>query len=302
MKRFCLFALAAFCMFSARAEIVTRDDAGQELHLVQPARRIVSLAPHITELLFAAGAGGSIVGTVEYSDYPAAAKAIPRVGGYSQLDLEAIVALKPDLVIGWQSGNPPAAIAELRSLGLPLFLSQPDRIEDVARTLELLGRLAGTDAIAKTAALHFRERYAQLQARYANKPPVSVFYEIWNHPLSTINGRQIISDVLRLCSARNVFADLPGLAPAVSVEAVLAANPEAIIASGMGEARPEWLDEWRRWPQLAATAHGNLFFVPPELIQRHTTRLLDGAERLCADIELARTKALVGTKRSAGGS
>ena len=282
--------LVGLLVIQAKADIVVKDDTGQEVRLKQPARRIVSLAPHITEVLFAAGAGERVVGTVSYSDYPQAAKSIALVGTYTQFDLEAIVALKPDLVIGWFSGNLPASIDKLRRLGLPVFLSQPDHIEDVARTLEQFGRLAGSETIADAAARRFREHHAQLQARYANRPPVEVFYEVWNQPLMTINGHQIISDILRLCGAHNVFAELPTLAPQVTEESVLAANPEAIIASGMGEARPEWLDQWKHWPQLIAVARGNLFFVPPQLIQRHTPRMLDGAERACADIETARTR------------
>jgi iron complex transport system substrate-binding protein len=274
----------------AQAEVTVVDDTGAQVRLPAAARRIVSLAPHVTELLFAAGAGARIIGTVDYSDYPPPAKRIARVGGYSQVDLETVVALKPDLVIAWESGNAPAAIAKLRALGVPVFVNQPDRIPDVARSIEQFGRLAGTSMVADPAAAEFRERYASLSTRYANRPKLRVFYEIWKEPLMTINGKQIISDAIRLCGGENVFADLPVLAPKVTVEAVLAANPDVIVASGMGEARPEWLDDWKRWPQLAAAAKGNLFFVPPELIQRHTPRVLDGAERLCKDLEEARGK------------
>ncbi|HEX8989288.1 MAG TPA: cobalamin-binding protein [Rhodocyclaceae bacterium] len=292
--RVSILRMAAVALFvaalPARAEVTVTDDTGAQVTLRASARRIVSLAPHITELLFAAGAGARIIGTVDYSDYPPAAKRIARVGGYSQLDLETVAALKPDLVIAWESGNPPAAVAKLRALGVPVFVNQPDRILDVARSIEQFGRLAGTSMVAEPAAAEFRARYQALADRYANRPKLRVFYEIWKDPLMTINGKQIISDAIRLCGGENVFADLPALAPKVSVEAVLAANPDVIVASGMGEARPEWLDDWKRWPQLAAAASGNLYFVPPELIQRHTPRVLDGAQRLCEDLEEARGK------------
>ncbi len=285
---------AALCAFlhisSASAAVTAVDDTGAQVTLRSSASRIVSLSPHITELLFAAGAGARIIGTVDYSDYPPPAKRIARVGGYTQLDLETIAALKPDLVIAWESGNPPAAVAKLRALGIPVFVNQPDRILDVARSIEQFGRLAGTSQVADPAAAEFRARYERLAARYANRPKLRVFYEIWKEPLMTVNGRQIISDAIRLCGGDNVFADLPVLAPQVTVESVLAANPEVIAASGMGESRPEWLDDWRRWPQLAAVAKDNLYFVPPELIQRHTPRVLDGTERLCEDLEQARAK------------
>ncbi len=282
--------LAALIVPAAHAEIVVRDDTGAEIHLPAPARRVVSLAPHITEDLFAIGAGDRLVGTVDYSDYPEAAKKVPRVGGYSRVDLEAVAALKPDLVIAWQSGNAAAQVGKLRSLGMPVFVTQPNRIDDVAASLEAFGELTGTTPTAKAAAAAFRERLAALRARYGGRPTVRAFYEVWHQPLMTVGGRQIISDVIHLCGGENVFANLTAMAPTVTAEAVIAADPEAIVASGMGEARPEWLDEWRRWPALTAVARGNLFFIPPDQIQRHTPRLLDGAERLCQQLEQARER------------
>ncbi len=280
--------LAAFNFASADVSVV--DDAGATVRLAQPAKRIVSLAPHVTETLFAAGAGERIVGTVDYSDYPEAAKKLPRVGGYSRFDLEAVAALKPDLIIAWQSGNAAAHVDKLRGLGFPLYVSQPNRIEDVASEIERLGVLAGTNTVANTVASQFRERLAGLHKRYAGRPAVRTFYQIWKQPLMTIGRRQIITDVVRLCGGENVFAQLETMAPTVTVEAVIAANPEAIIASGMGDSRPEWLDDWKRWTSITAVARDNLFFVQPELIQRHTPRLLDGAERLCQHLETTRSR------------
>lgn len=290
MKRGWVSLLLALTMLPASAEIIATDVSGTTVRLAAPARRIVSLAPHMTELLFAAGAGSGVVGNVEYGDYPPAAKAVARVGGAATLDLEAIVALKPDLVYGWESGNAPAALARLRSMGLTVFISETHRIEDIAGELERIGRLAGTEALAGPAAKAFRERYARLAARYSGRPPVTVFYQIWKQPLMTVNREQIISDAIRLCGGRNVFAQLPILAPTVTVEAVIAANPEVIVASGMDQSRPEWLDDWRRWHSLVAVARNNLYFIPPELIQRHTPRILDGAERLCGQLEAVRRK------------
>ena len=274
----------------ARAEITVKDDTGATVRLAQPARRIITLAPHMAESLFAAGAGDKLVGVVEYSDYPEVVKKIPRVGGYTRLDLEAIAALKPDLIIAWLSGNAPAHVDKLRALGFPVYVSQPDRIEDVAAELERFGALAGTGKVANAAAAQLRERLASLQQRYGKRPGVRTFYQVWKQPLSTIGGRQIISSVIRLCGGENVFEKLDAMAPTVSVEAVIAANPEAIVASGMDDARPEWLDDWRRWTSITAVARNNLFFIPPQLIQRHTPRLLDGAEMLCQHLETARSR------------
>lgn len=282
------FILAALCAVPALAEVRVTDDLGQTVVLAQPARRIVSLAPHATETLFTAGVGSRIVGAVSYSDYPEAAKTIPRVGGYHNLDLERIAALKPDLVVAWAGGNPPAQIERLRALGLTVYVSEPRKIEDVAYNVERLGALAGDAKAAREAAATFRRRHERLRARYANRPAVKVFYQIWNQPLMTVNGAHLISKAIALCGGVNVFHDLPALAPKVDLEAVLAADPEVIVASGMGQARPDWLDDWRRWPQLRAVRDGNLFFIPPDIIQRHSPRILDGAESLCRDLERVR--------------
>ena len=290
MKRLCAAALCALACLPVRGEIVATDVSGASIRLAAPARRIVSLAPHNTELRFAAGAGNRLVGNVEYGNYPSAAAALPKVGNYGRLDLEAILALKPDLVLAWQSGNAPASVDRLRALGLTVYLSETHRIEDIAGELERIGLLAGTGPAANAAATAFRERHATLAARYSRQPSVAVFYQIWKQPLMTVNGKQIISDAIRLCGGRNVFAQLPILAPTVTVEAVIAANPEAIVASGMGDSRPEWLDDWRRWSTLAAVAGDNLFFIPPDLIQRHTPRILDGAETLCTHLETVRAR------------
>ena len=283
-----LLALAP--LVSAHAEIKVTDDTGRTVRLARPAQRIVTLAPHMAETLYAAGAGERLVGTVEFSDYPLEAQRVRRVGGYSRVDLEAVAALKPDLVIGWQSGNAPSTLDALRALGLTVYVSQPDRIEDVAREIERFGELAGTEKVAQPKAAELRRRQSTLQREYASRPTVRTFYQIWKQPMATIGGKQIISSVISLCGGENVFAALGNLAPTVSVEAVIAANPEAIVASGMDAARPEWLDDWKRWATIAAVARDNLFFVPPELIQRHTPRLLDGAEIVCRQLESARQK------------
>ncbi len=285
-----LAVLLFFCATSARAEIALQDDTGATVRLAAPARRIVSLAPHITENLYAAGAGAHLVGAVDYSDYPAAATRLPRVGGYSMPDLEAIVALEPDLVLTWQSGNSDAVVNKLKALGLTVYQSQPEQLEDIPAGIEKMGRLAGTEAVANQSASAFRQRLASLRRQAAGKAAVPMFYQVWHRPLLTVGGSQIITDVIRLCGGDNVFAALPAKAPSVGIEAVLAADPEAIVASGMGRGTPIGLDEWRRWKQLRAVARNNLFHVPADFMQRPTPRLLDGAEQLCRHLETARTR------------
>ena len=292
-RRFFGFTVAVtFCLFTAHvdAEIVLKDDTGREIRLKAPAKRIVALAPHIAENLYAAGAGDRLVGTVDYSDYPPAAKAVPRVGGYSRVDLEAVAALKPDLVLAWESGNNMPQVDKLRALGLTVHVSQPNTMDSVADDLERLGKLAGTEASAIRAADSFRFRLAELRNANAGKPPVRTFYQIWKAPLMTVGGPQIISDAIKLCGGDNVFGHLKQMAPNVTVEAVLEANPEAIIATGMGDAKPEWLHDWDKWTRMTAVARGNLFHINPDIMQRHTPRILDGTTKLCAHLDVARSR------------
>ena len=272
----------------AHADLVFKDDTGQEVRLKAPAKRIVALAPHIAESLYAAGAGGKLVGTVDYSDYPPEAQKVPRVGGYSRVDLEAVAALRPDLVLAWESGNNMPQVDKLKALGLTVYVAQPNTMENVADQLERLGQLAGSEAVAKPAAEHFRQRLEALRKANAGKPKVRTFYQIWKTPLMTVGGPQIISDAITLCGGENVFGHLGKMAPTVSVEAVLEADPEAIIATGMGDAKPEWLKDWNQWPRLTAVKRNNLFHINPDIMQRHTPRILDGTERLCAHLDTAR--------------
>lgn len=288
-RHFSLLTVVLALSSGAHADLLFTDDTGQVVRLKAPAKRIVTLAPHAAESLYAAGAGDKLVGTVDYSDYPPAAKKVPRVGGYSRVDLEAVAALKPDLVLAWESGNNMTQVDQLKALGLTVYVSQPNTIENVANQIERLGQLAGTEAVANAVADHFRKQLENLRAANAGKPKVRVFYQIWKTPLMTVGGPQIITDAIRICGGENVFGHLKQMAPNVSVEAVLEADPEAIVATGMGDARPEWLHDWDPWTRMTAVKRNNLFHINPDIMQRHTPRILDGTEKLCAHLDVARS-------------
>ena len=274
-------------LLPAGADIRVTDDMGQPVVLEKPAQRIISLAPYITELLFAAGAGETIVAVTAFSDYPEAAKLLTQVGDGGGLDLEAILALQPDLVVAWQSGNPRVQVERLQALGITVFLSEPRWLEDVPATLQRLGRLAGTESVAAAQADSFNRRYAKLQQRYAQRPQVSVFYQIWDQPLMTLNGEHLFSDVLRLCGGENIFNALPTLAPQIDIEAVLLANPDVIVVAADDSDSP-LLATWQRWPQLSAVKQGHVYAMPRDQLVRHSPRILDGAERLCELLDGAR--------------
>ena len=281
---------------SAHAAVSVVDDAGRTVTLARPAERVISLAPHTTELVYAAGGGARLVGAVSYSDYPPEANALPRVGSNAALDLERIVALRPDLIVVWRHGNDTRQLDKLRALGIALFVSEPHKVDDVATNLERLGTLLGTDSTARAAAQRYRGDVARLRARYAARPMVSVFYQVWDRPLLTLNGAHIVSDAIALCGGRNVFGALAARVPTVSVEAVVAANPEAIVTAAKGATAPTAdaplpdLARWRAWPSMTAVARGNLFAIDGDLINRPGPRLTEGIDALCRDLETARAR------------
>ena len=264
------------------------DDEGTLVSLTAPATRIISLAPSLTEVLYAVGAGNKVIGVVEFSDYPPEARSLPVVGRYDSLDLETLLALQPDLVIAWRSGNPRAAINRLRELGLTVYVAEPQDLDTVASHLDRIGTLAGTGTEASEASANFRRQLQDLRARYSLREPVRTFYQVWNRPLITAGGTELINDIISLCGGTNIFKELSRVAPKVSVESVLSRDPQIIVASGMDQERPEWLDSWRDWTELSAVRDDKLFFIPPDLMQRHTPRALEGAQRLCAQIDSVR--------------
>lgn len=262
------------------------DDAGVTLHFERPAQRIISLSPHLTEMLYAIGAGELLAGVVRGSDFPAEAAALPQMGDSSGLDFERIVHARADAVVVWGSGNRSVDIERLRTLGQSVLVLEPRRLQDIPRHLLLLGALTGRDEYARAEARQFEKRLAALQQRYADRAVMRVLFEIWHRPLLTVNGDHIISKVLELCGAQNIFARLPRLAGEISLEQVLLSNPDAIVVGS--EAADAGVANWLAFPYLKAVRAGNVFTVSADEITRQTPRLLDAAEKLCRGLEQAR--------------
>ena len=272
-------------------EIQVIDDAKRPVVLQQPAQRIISLSPHITELIYSAGAGGKIIGIDDYSNYPEATKSIARIGDAIHLDIEKILSLQPDLIIAWGSGQShDKFIEQLIDLNLTVYISSPEDLEAIPHTVENIGKLAGTYDYAKQQSQRFRDELIDIINEYSGQDSVTVFYEIWNQPLFTINGQHVMSKVIEICGGQNIFADLPILSPEVSIESVISANPDVIIASGTGEGdqRPPWLDDWLQWPTIKAARNNHLYHIPPDLIHRQTFRILQGTRILCEQLQSAR--------------
>lgn len=288
----CMAAGASLWLMAtpASAAISVRDDNGNTVTLQHPAQRIVTLAPHATELVFAAGGGERIVGTVTYSDFPPAARAIPRVGDHKQIDIERIIALKPDLLVVWLHGNSERQLEPIRKLGVPLFYSEPHALSDIPESIGRLGQLMGTEKQAAQGAGEQRQQLAELKTRYENRPKVRVFYQVWGRPIYTLNGKHIISDVLRLCGGENIFAALSVTAPTVSTEAVLLENPEAMITGDRRDKSKAGLEIWHQYSGLLAVQRGNLFSIDADLLNRAGPRLLQGAALVCEKLEQARSR------------
>lgn len=283
-----LACLGLLVATSAAASVTVVDDAGRHVTLPAPARRIVSLAPNVTDALFAAGAGAYVVGTSRFTEYPADAKKVPVVGDATMVDLERIVGLKPDIVVVWKSGNPAAQVDKLVRLGLPVFYAETTRLADVAPSVRRFGKLAGTSEVAERNARAFEASLEGLRSTYAGKRRLKVFYQIWDRPLMTIGREQIIDDALDLCGGDNVFADLAQAAPAVSREAVLARDPDVIM--GGGETGGS-LDGWKQAGFLSAVKHGNVFSIDAPTLALPSPSILPGVTALCRALDEARTRA-----------
>lgn len=253
-----------------------------------PAQRIVSLAPHLTELAFTAGAGDRILATVEFSNHPEAARKLPRIGDAFRIDLERLLALRPDAVLVWESGTPKSTVERIRALHLPVISFRTQRLEHVATVLREIGRLAGTSEVAERAATDYERTIQELRARYRDRPPLRVFIEVDDRPLYTVNGQQIMSELVELCGGRNVFADLNELAPAISVESVIAANPQVIVSTD--DTVPDSAATWGRWRHIEAVRTGNVYTLRSDDIARATTRLTVAAETVCRTLDTARER------------
>jgi iron complex transport system substrate-binding protein len=265
-----------------------RDDRGHDVRLSHFSHRIISLSPSITELVYAAGAGDKLVGADLYSNYPDAVKSIPRIGDASNLDLERIVALKPDLVIAWRSGSAAADIRRLERLGLNVAAIEASRLEDVPRLLRMIGKWAGTSTQAESAARIYENELGYIRRSYADREKISVVQLIWRQPLMTVNGNHIISDVINICGGMNAFASVPTLTPVIGMENLLEAHPQAILSS----ISPQFEErEIRSDGRIGgnATEGGRVIFVHPDLIHRQSPRILQAARKVCEGLEKVRS-------------
>jgi iron complex transport system substrate-binding protein len=271
------------------APLLAPGDDGHQVILQQPAQRVVSLAPHLTELIYAAGAGDKLVAVSAYSDYPEAAKSLPQVGDASNLDLERMVMLKPDLVLAWKSNVSPFAVERLRRLSIPVYVTETRRLAGIPKLLRSIGTLMGTASIAELAAQNFADRVRELEEGAHGKETIPTFIEIWHDPLLSVNDAHIMSEVVSLCGGRNILANAPILTPSIGLETLLEADPGAIIGGGSAATADDFRHVWEKHAGLTAVRKHNVFHVNPDWIQRATPRILFGAKAICDGLERARS-------------
>lgn len=290
-RSYLILILAFFTSVNCAAEIHVIDDLGRQLIFDSPVQRIISLAPHNTENLFTAGAGAQIVGTVDHSDFPPAALDIPRIGNYKQFNIEAILALKPDLVIAWSSGNTPAAIKQLIDLGLPVFYSEPSTFELIISNVDRFSQLSGQAHIAAPRLASMHKTIDTLQQRYADQQAVGVFYQVWDQPLITLNGDHSVSRAIEICGGFNVFADEPTIAPRINIEGIIAKNPQLILLAGHEkEQANRWMLKWEKWSAIDAVSHRQVKAIEADIVNRPTQRFIEGTQTICELIEAARRR------------
>lgn len=285
MKKTMLLAAIALPVM-AQAAITVKDDAGLNVTVNKAAMRVISIAPSVTELLFAAGGGSHVVGAVNYSDYPEAAKRIPRIGSDREIDMELLISLKPDLIVAWRHNSSERQIEMIRQLGIPVFQSDPQKLDEIPDSVLRLGQLMGTDAVAKPVAAQLREQLASLRKQYANRSPVRIFYQVWDKPLYTLSGKHILTDAMHLCGGVNIFDKLSVTAPIVTLESVLQENPEVIIATA--EKNYGGVDLWKPYGSLTAVRNKNLFMLDGHLLNRAGPRMIQGTASMCEVLEQAR--------------
>ena len=264
-----------------------QDDTNQTV-CAQQAQRVLVLAPHLTEIVDFVGGMSKVIAVDGSSNFPESVNTLPKLGNPWMLSAESILARKPDLVLVWQSGISMQVVAQLRKAGVPVFVSEPKKIEQVATTMRRVSKLLGTEQGSASRIDDWLQQFEALRAEYRGRTQVPVFYQVWGQPLMTLGGQHAVSEVIGLCGGRNVFGDLPNLAAQVSVEGVLKRKPEVLLASGSGRDHQGFVVQWSAWPQIPAVKRNHVYTLPNDILVRNGPRLIQAAKLVCVHIEQAR--------------
>ena len=284
---FFLIGLLVLALPASANPSCVQDDVNQAV-CVQQAQRVLVLAPHLTEIVDFVGGMGKVIAVDGSSNFPESVNILPKLGNPWMLSAESILARKPDLVLVWQSGISMEVVAQLRKAGVPVFVSEPKKIEQVASTMRRLSALLGTEQRSASRIDDWLQQFKSLRAEYGGRSIVPVFYQVWSQPLMTLGGQHAVSEVIELCGGRNIFVDLPNLAAQVSVEGVLKRKPEVLLASGSERDHQSFVMQWASWPQMPAVKRNHVYTLPNDILVRNGPRLIQAAKLVCAHIEQAR--------------
>lgn len=282
-----LFVCCLSWGFAFAGEPCVQDDTNQTV-CIQQAQRVLVLAPHLTEIVDFVGGMSKVIAVDGSSNFPESVNTLPKLGNPWMLGAESILARKPDLVLVWQSGISMEVVAQLRKAGVPVFVSEPKKIEQVANTMRRLSKLLGTEQASARSVEEWLQQFKSLRAEYGGRSIVPVFYQVWSQPLMTLGGQHAVSEVIELCGGRNIFVDLPNLAAQVNVEGVLKRKPEVLLASGSERDHQSFVMQWASWPQMPAVKRNQVYTVPNDILVRNGPRLIGAAKLVCAHIEQAR--------------
>lgn len=288
--RLIVFLISGLFLTTGFAGIQVNDDLGRTILLTQPAERIAALSPHLAELVFEAGAGNQLVATVEHADYPQQVNDVPKVGSHNAIDVERLVSYEPDIVLVWYSGTDKKLLDQLNRLGLTLYYSEPEQLSDISKAIRDIGQLAGTSEAARAVALAFDRELQLLRHQFSYRSKLDVFFQVWQQPLITLNGKQLVSRVIELCGGNNIFASENVIAPVISVESLFVSDPEVIIGTVIQDQQSNWMNSWRERTEMRAVKKNNLYFIEPDLLNRQTSRILLGAKQMCDYLDSARRK------------
>jgi len=273
--------LALFVCFALGSANLLANTNKQQL-------RIVALAPHIVENLYTIGAGEQIVGTVEYADFPESANKIPRLGGHQGIQIEKLLALKPDLVLAWKTGSKADDLALIERMGVKVLYGEANEVDKVPQELLRLGKLTGREDVAKHAATEFQQKLDAIKAKQQGKASVAVFYQLWPEPMMTVSKNTWINQLIEICHGSNVFANSRTDYPLISIENVIVAKPEVIILPEEKSKNKQPVIDWQKWPEVPAVNYNQFIQVNADLLHRFTTRMLDGLDNMCDKIDQSR--------------
>ena len=282
------YKLSIFLLF-IMASCTSENSKKEESIIENNSIRVITLSPHLAEMLFNLGALNTLVGVSAYTDFPEELKNLPNIGDAFVLDIEKITILEPDIILAWESGTPRNIVDELVNLGFKVKIIKSKNLEDIASSILLLGDVVGKKNEAKKIANEFKTGIKYLKDTYQKKKKLRVFFQIDEKPIFTIGGSHFISEVIDICGGINIFSDVKQTAPSISEESVVSRDPEVILSRDVASNKMK-LKIWEKFENMSAIKLDNLFYLNARELERPTSGLVNAGKEICSKLEQARSK------------